>query len=269
MFRVLVLAFAAACGRVDFAPASDGGDGGSVDAAAPCTEPWGPPVELMLGVGGNIDPSLTADELELLVTTNGDLYVLTRVSRDAAWSAPMLLATPPNTVYPDTDPSVSGDGLTLYFMSTRMSTAQMQITTRPSRTGAWGLEVQTGYYGRPEVSEDNLELYFQDYMGPIERMTRSSPLDSFPAPAPLNTLINDGSLNVAPSVSGDGLDLYFCSGRAGSNFEIFVAHRSTRAEDFTTVETTGLFGASPEVSSDGHHLYLSDLTSLFVASRCE
>lgn len=266
MLRVVVLAFAAACGRVDF-------DANAPDAG-PCTEPWGTPVELMVGVSGYKHPSVTADELELYVSMSDDLYVLTRSTRASAWGSPTLLPSPPNSpTIIDTEPAISADGLTLYFASYRMGNSPIFSTTRASRTAEWAAEEQTGVYGQGDVSDDELEIFTSDYLTPIERHARATRAAPFNGRTPLNALINDGSTNASPTISGDGRELYFTSTRGGGEPEIWVARRDTRIADFTVVEPVGFEGYVPEISSDGRHLYFSAYVGgvypLYLASRCD
>ncbi len=264
MLRLVVLLFATACGRVDFANVSDAG----VDSA-PCTEPWGPPVELVYGYP---EPSLTADELEMYLARAGDLFVMTRESRTTPWSDPQLLPSPPNSAYTETTPSISGDGLSLYFSSYQMGNAFIEVTRRASRGDAWSSPTHSGAYGGPEIRDDELEILTEDYMTPLRRATRESVSESFTATIDLDPIINDGSVNANPALSSDALELYFWSNRSGPQ-ALYVARRAAISAPFTSVDALGINGISPDVSTDGHRLYFSLFTTgdyaTFVSSRCE
>ena len=271
MLRLCVLSIAAACGRVNFANLSDAG---VASDAAPCTEPWGPAVELVYGY---VEPSVTPDELELYLVRGGELFVMSRVSRTMPWSAPQLLPIPPNTDYSDNTPSISGDGLTLYFSSYQMGNAFVEVSRRATRDGAWSLPTDSGVFGNPEIRDDELEIVIQDYMSPIQRATRASVTDGFSALTPVEAIINDGSTNASPGLSSDGLELYFWSNRTGTP-ALYVARRSSLTAPFTTVEPLGIErpgagGLAADVSSDGHHLYFSMFATgdyaTYVSSRCE
>ena len=80
---------------------------------------FGTPQDLGLGSGGAI--SVSADGLELYFTSDRsgglgyeDIWVSTRQSTDEPWSPPVNL-TAVNSTYREAYPSISPDGLTLYF----------------------------------------------------------------------------------------------------------------------------------------------------------
>jgi len=272
MYRVLVVVQLAACGRVAFDPLGDGGAGGVVDAG-PCTEPFGAPVQLTSGVNVK-DPTVSDDELEMYSDDfgAGALFVWTRPTTSSPWGARTAAVLPPtNDTFNEFGASLTGDALTLYFTSTRASNAVVMRSSRASRTAPWELEEDSGPRGGADVRGDNLEIFSQDFTSPIRHMTRSSTAQPFANGADLVGPVNDGSLNGSPSISRDGLDLYFNSNRDGDT-ELYVAHRSSTTADFTTVDRLGIVGSMPEISADGRHLYFvvdSGTYDLWLASRCD
>src|SRR5690349_20008434 len=72
--------------------------------------PWGLPTALFPG-GGDDDPTLTGDLLELYFNRNSDIYTSTRASVTDAWGTPALV-TELSTVYNETTPEITYDGLT-------------------------------------------------------------------------------------------------------------------------------------------------------------
>ena len=135
-------------------------------------------VALVSGVNSasnDLDPSISADELELYFHSNrpggmgsNDLWVATRASVDTAWDAPTL-AGGLNTSSSDCCPALSADGLALYFASNRPGGAggdDLWVATRPSPGAAWGApaalvdlntaDAETG----PSISGDNCGVYF-------------------------------------------------------------------------------------------------------------
>ena len=70
-------------------------------------------------------PNLRRDGLEIFFFSNrpgasgNDIYCATRTSTDQPWSTPVNLGGAVNTAYSETRPSLSWDGTTLYFGSTR------------------------------------------------------------------------------------------------------------------------------------------------------
>jgi Tol biopolymer transport system component len=145
--------------------------------------------------GSNDDPSMTPDLLELFLESDraggagaGDLWVATRANVTDVFSPPVNLAVL-NTAGDDVTPSISSDGLTLVFSS--------------RRAGALG-------------ADPNKDLYVST------RPTRTGAW-SVPVPIAASRTGDD----VSPSVSQDGLHLYFIS--QASSDDIFVASRATTA----------------------------------------
>jgi hypothetical protein len=109
------------------------------------------PGQLVPGVNSAFDdgqPNLRRDGLELFFYSTRpdpdalggpDLYVATRVSTSAPWSTPLNLGPNVNSSAGETRPSLSWDGTTLYFGSTRAESeagsADIYVTTREKLTG--------------------------------------------------------------------------------------------------------------------------------------
>ncbi len=99
--------------------------------------------ELVPGVNSLVDdgqPNLSRDGLELFfysarsnvpgVPKDNDIYVSTRASASGPWSAPTNLGPAVNSGASETRPSLSWDGTTLYFGSTRAGSNDIYVTTR-------------------------------------------------------------------------------------------------------------------------------------------
>ncbi len=268
------LVLVAGCGRIGF---DDGGDGDAGDAGpmAPCTEPWSAPRPVQLGATANrYGPSVTADELELYFSESGELWVMRRARADAPFGAPVVLLSPPNTPEVDAAPSISADGLDLYFLHNFMGNSFIERSHRASRTAPFEANTATGAYGDGDITDDQLELYAMDFQAPIWVQTRGSTTELFGPQVDLPAVINDGSLNTSPSISSDGTELYFASDRSGPN-RLHVARRASKLDPFVEVEAieAGAFPREPEISADGRHLYFVDASTgtniLSVMSRCD
>ena len=202
--RICWLALAG-CGRLGFSPAGAGGDAGTdaeldaldgaPDAYVPPTGPFGPATMLAgLGApGSNDDPSMTPDLLEVFFESDrgggagaGDLYAATRGSPTGAFSAPVNLGML-NTAGDDVTPQVTSDGLTLLFSSRRAGA----VGTAPSK-----------------------DLYLST------RATKAAAWS-----APVHIAASRTGDDVSPSLSADGLHLYFVS--QASSEDIFLASRAT------------------------------------------
>ncbi len=129
--------------------------------------------------------------------------------------------------------SLSTDGLTLYFDSTRadgLGGWDIWSATRPHAATPWSVPVNLGSQinspnvdGNPRISADGLSLYFDsDRPEGVGRhdiwvATRQRTGDSFSTPLnfppPVNSTWDDGH----PSLSADGLVLVLASGRPGGS----------------------------------------------------
>src|SRR5262245_48718825 len=104
--------------------------------------PWQPPTRVILvlpAAGAVDDPTLTDDRLELYFNFQADIFVATRASVGAPWSAPVRVAELSSTAN-ETTPEITGDGLTIYFASDRVGTLggeDIWIATRRARGQAW------------------------------------------------------------------------------------------------------------------------------------
>ena len=105
---------------------------------------FGKPVNLGPNINSSsveVDPSISADGLELFFESRrsgghglADIYVSRRASKDAPWGPCMNIGAPVNTAYYAQSPSISADGLSLYFSPwTGVSGSDyLAVTTRAS-----------------------------------------------------------------------------------------------------------------------------------------
>lgn len=112
-------------------------------------------------------------------------------------------------------PSISGDGLTLYFVS--LTEPKVKAMTRPSIGGLWGppQDVYTTNYTQIDISGDELHLLLSDgpYMfldAPVAIAHRASKTSPFGAPEPIDVfeVVGDGSLTKSASWSADERRIY-------------------------------------------------------------
>jgi hypothetical protein len=144
-------------------------------------DPWREPVNLgsmINSPASETRATLSADGLELYFCASGrtgghgdsDLWVATRATGDDVWSTPIALPTPLNTPQYDGQPAISVDGLLLIFRSKReggIGANDMWMSTRPTKTDAWGTPVNLGSTvnspdseAGPSISASGRELYF-------------------------------------------------------------------------------------------------------------
>jgi len=156
-------------------------------------DPWGIPENLGPVVNSSsieAGPWVSPDGLELYFCAvnrdggygDGDIWVSRRATRNAPWDEPMNLGPIVNSSACEVFPSLSFDGLVLFFSE------QMGTTIRP------------GGYG-------NVDIWFTK---------RTSVSDAWDTPINLGPIVNSSNLDGMPRISPDGSTLYFCSTRPGN-----------------------------------------------------
>lgn len=227
---------------------------------------------------GNLDsrdrgPCFSAAGLSLFfcsdVSGNMDLWVMTRTSQADAWQQPVALHTI-NTLDNEAFPAVSSDGLSLLFSDWFLfegtprpggsGNGDLWMSTRGSLNDPWLPPINMGpvvnsAFGdsTPTLSGDGLTLIFaSDRPGNVPgsgnnfaaldlwMTTRSDPSDpmGWTAPVNLGSLVNSISADWSPSLSPDGLVLFFSSGRPGMGRQvgnnIWMTRRKSVLEPFGT-----------------------------------
>ena len=118
-------------------------------------------------------------------------------------------------------------------------------------------------------SADGLEMYIDSNrsggysLWDLWVCKRASPEDDWGLPENLGPTVNSASYNWASSISGDGLELYFCSMRPGGygNHDLYVTKRTTRDSPWGLPTNLGpnvnnsYNDGCPWVSADGLELY--------------
>jgi WD40 repeat protein len=253
---------------------------------------FGEPSNLGPEVNSGVDdalPAISADGLEcyfMSVRPGGqgglDLWVTTRATADDPWSPAENIAAPINSASDEGAPTLSADGLSLYFSSDRgggHGNFDLYVTTRPDRSSNWGGPVNLGApvntsadQWASSLSADGLELYFCDWhvyqpggygSGDIWVSTRASVSDVWGPPANLGSLVNSEYFEAGMDVSSDGLRLYFgCARPGGYGYQdIWVAARSSVSDAWGSPTNLGppvngvAHDATPRMASDGSGLY--------------
>ena len=238
-------------------------------------------------------PSISADGLSLFFFSNqpggyggywGDLWVTTRETTDNEWGTPVNVGSTINSANNEWAPSISADGLSLYFSSDRpggYGTDDIWVTTRPTVSDPWGEPVNLGplvngwdHDGAQYISPDGLELYFvSGLVGDLWLTKRATTNDDWGEPVKLGPIINsDYTEEFYPAVSADGLLLFFSSGyirpelaRPGGlgASDLWVTRRATKDDDWGTPVNIGppvnspAGDACPSISGDGRTLFFS------------
>jgi hypothetical protein len=164
-----------------------------------------------------------------------DIWVVTRPSVSEPWGIPINTGPPINSESDDAKPSISADGLTLYFGSTRPGGHggyDLWVSTRATIKDNWSEPENLGPTingsadeAFPYISKDGLELYFSGF-GEVGRpggygdadiwVTRRATIDDlWGEPVNLGEAINSTDYDSCPYLSTNGLVLFFHSLRDG------------------------------------------------------
>ena len=206
-----------------------------------------------LGLGNGLYISVSADELELYFTSDRagglgyeDIWVSTRQSIDDPWGPPANLQTV-NSSYREAFPSISPDGLTLYFSDWfygpdrpgGLGGHDLWMSTRASRNDPWGTPVNMGPPFNsstldisPTLSHDGLIFIFGSSRGggsggyDLWMCNRPSVQEAWGPPVNMGPSVNGASNDYYGNLSPDGLVMFFESNRSG-DYKGWVTMRRT------------------------------------------
>jgi hypothetical protein len=179
-------------------------------------------------------------------------------------------------------PSISADGLTLYFAAASGDTEHIYVASRSgSETARFSPAVEltstssASLDGTPFISFDGLGLYFfSDRAGgtgsrDLWSARRDELLAPFGAAAAL-TALNTPALDMSPSLSRDELTIHFASSRPNGrgtveNTDIWRSTRASTAESFGAPENVGELNSG---ANEGRIVFSSDgLLAVFSSDR--
>ena len=209
----------------------------------------GPEVNSSYGEGA---VCISANGLEFYFISNRpggyggrDLWVMKRLTIEDDWGEPVNLGSPVNSQYGFWEPSISSDGLSLYFSD--------------GHTPQFGNRLPGGLGGQ----------------GDIWMITRETIHDAWGAPINIGLAVN--RLNaVHPSLSADGLSLYFQSHRSGGGLcDFMVATRESTSDSFgNPVKPVFLKNVNstvgewmPDISADGRAIFFNRIQKLWMSTR--
>jgi Tol biopolymer transport system component len=283
-----VVALGAGCGRLRFDPLGGGGsDGGAstdgVSTGVTCS-PFGGVQPLSINAVQNDGyPWLSSDGLELFFASyrpgglgGSDLWVATRPDSASPFGAPVNVATVSSTTN-DREPSLTADGLTLYFTSENRpggpGSVDIWVATRPTRGSPFGAptvvaELDTAGADRtPAISASGLTICFSsDRPGgaggyDLWCATRSTTAAPFGTPTPLVELQSSAS-DWAPWLGVDERTILFGSDRPGGAglTDLWIATRTDPSVPFDapapiTELNSDADELSPALSADGLTIY--------------
>jgi hypothetical protein len=235
-------------------------------------------------------PSLSADGLTHYFGSRRsggfgaeDIYVTTRETTTDPWEEPLNLGPPVNTSNWEQGPSISTDGLTLFFSSYNRPGGSggddIYVTTRATTDDPWSTPVNLGskvnssaHDWAPSISADGLELFFGStrsggYGGyDLWVTTRETIHDEWGSPVNLGGTVNSAHKTHGMSISHDGLLPFFSSNRPGGygGFDFWVTRRKTINDPWGTplnlglpINSSAVYDQTPNISADGSTLHFT------------
>ena len=183
-------------------------------------------------------PSSSLDGLTLFFASGrpggyglGDLWMSTRTTTSEPWSEAVNLGPTVNSSSGDNGPSISADGLELFFHSNRSGghgQEDIWVTTRPTTSDPWVEPVPLGpglnspyTDAHPDVSADGLILFFRSQKpgtygsDDIWFSKRATVKDDWDIPVHPGPPVNTTASDSGPNISADGSILHFHSNRSG------------------------------------------------------
>jgi hypothetical protein len=184
-------------------------------------------------------PSLSADGLELYFVSDRpgalggpgdqDIYVSRRSSVNSRWGAPERVPPPVSSPFFDITPTISLDGLALYFGSNRPGPfspplPDLWVSRRASVHEPWGEAMNLGsgintaaFEASIDVSPDQRTVYFASvtphFVFDIFTASRGAADEPFGTRTKLPPPINSEDHDYGPALTPDGHVMFFTSGR--------------------------------------------------------
>lgn len=222
--------------------------------------------------------SLSPDELTVYVasdlaapgTPNFDLYSSSRTSLTTPFGA-LAPMTALMTDSDDRSPTISSDGLTLLFHSSRGGNYDLHASTRASTSApfpaptALGAAINTtAIETSPVLTSSGTALYFTRSTATTDEVyVATLGATGFGAAVPV-TEINAGGPASSVAIAADGLTIYWASARAGGSGmqDIWTASRTTTQDAFSGVHDVAELATSLQefpdaLSADGCRLYFT------------
>jgi hypothetical protein len=233
----------------DVAQPPDAGDGpDAVLARCNPTAPFATVVPVTeLNTDGPYDENarLSPDELTVYFSsgrdnTSLDIYVADRATREEPFGAPRLLEGVNTTAFHERQPSVTGDGLSIYALRNAPGHYEMVLAQRPSQAVQFGaLDVLANVndptldQNAPFVLQDGSALYFaSNRAGDWDIYRAACSATGCVDPQPVASVNTAGLFDDSPVLTPDELTIYFASEREGGG--IFRARRTSIADGFGT-----------------------------------
>lgn len=220
--------------------------------------------------------AVLADELTLYLGSDRDgtsgIFVATRASATDKFGAPTPLKML-NASGSVSGPTLTADGLTLYYSKLDNSQGEIYVTARAKKTDEFPAGAPVAGINStvddldPHILRDGSALYFDSVRNKTSLhlwMATRGNSGAFNAPQEL-TALNTDKVDGHPIVSADGLAIYWSSTRSDTgnktDTDVWMATRPTTTASFVTptrvAELSSTSNESPSwLSADGCEIYL-------------
>jgi hypothetical protein len=236
-------------------------------------------------------PALSADGLELYFVSDRpgalggpgdqDIYVTRRASVNGSWIPPERVPPPISSAFFDITPTISLDGLALYFGSNRPGPfsppwPDLWVSHRASVNQPWGEVVHLGsgintplFEGSIDISPDQRTAFFAgvtpDFVFDIFVSRRSSTDEPFGPRVKLPPPIDSEGHDYGPALTPDGHVMFFSSGTdnpfaPGAINHLYVSERKNDRAPWgpriflDTLNCPTCFGGLPTIRAGGKEI---------------
>lgn len=236
-------------------------------------------------------PALSADGLELYFVSDRpgalggpgdqDIYVTRRASVNGTWSPPERVPPPISSAFFDITPTITLDGLALYFGSNRPGPfsppwPDLWVSHRASVNQPWGEVVHLGsgintplFEGSIDISPDQRTAFFAgvtpDFVFDIFVSRRSSTDQPFGPRVKLPPPIDSEGHDYGPALTPDGHVMFFSSGTdnpfaLGAINHLYVSERKNDRAPWgpriflDTLNCPTCFGGLPTIRAGGQEI---------------
>jgi hypothetical protein len=236
-------------------------------------------------------PSLSSDGRELYFVSDRpgalggpgdqDIYVSRRASAEADWGPPERVPPPISSPFFDITPSISLDGLALYFASNRPGPnsppwPDLWVSHRASVNDDWGEALNLGqgvntplFEGSISVSDDELTAYFAgvtpEFVFKIYRASRNSTAEQFGPRELVEPPINFDGNAYGPALTPSQHVMFFSAGidnpfTPGAVNHIYVSERKNENDPWgtpiylDTINCPTCFAGLPAIRAGGKEI---------------
>ena len=236
-------------------------------------------------------PALSADGLELYFVSDRpgalggpgdqDIYVTRRASVNGSWGPPERVPPPISSAFFDITPTISLDGLALYFGSNRPGPfsppwPDLWVSHRASVNHPWGEVVHLGsgvntplFEGSIDISPDQRTAFFAgvtpDFVFDIFVSRRSSTDEPFGPRVKLPPPIDSEGHDYGPALTPNGHVMFFSSGTdnpfaPGAINHLYVSERKDDRAPWgpriflDTLNCPTCFGGLPTIRAGGKEI---------------